>query len=138
MPGRIGQATSAVVFFRQLGQSIGLIAIGTVVTTSYVPAFHQALPAVLMQAMPPQLSGGFENPLVLTSPDIMAPMRAGFEHYGAQGQVAFNTVLNAVKLGLAESIHDAILLSLGLMLFTFVAVCFLKEIPLKERRQAEM
>jgi MFS family permease len=134
MPGRIGQATSAVVFFRQLGQSIGLVAIGTVVTTSYIPAFHKALPSVLRQVMPPQLIKAFENPLVLTSPDIMAPIRAGFERYGAQGHVAFNMVLNAVKLGLAESIHNAILLSLGLMLFSFIVVCFLKEIPLKEKQ----
>lgn len=134
MPDRIGQATVAVVFFRQLGQSLGLVAIGTVVTTSYIPAFHKALPSVLRQAMPPQLIKAFENPLVLTSPDIMAPIRAGFERYGAQGQVAFNMVLNAVKLGLTEGIHDAILLSLGLMLLTFVVVCFLKEIPLREKR----
>ena len=137
MPGRLGQATSAVVFFRQLGQSIGLVAIGTVVTTSYIPAFHQALPSILRQAMPSQLIRVFENPLVLTSPVIMAPVRAGFDRYGAQGQAALNTVLTAVKLGLAESIHSAILLSLGLMLFTFVVVCFLKEIPLRERKEAD-
>jgi EmrB/QacA subfamily drug resistance transporter len=134
MPGRIGQATSAVVFFRQLGQSIGLVAIGTVVTTSYIPAFHQALPSTLMQALPSRLINVFENPLVLTSPHIMAPIRAGFEHYGVQGRAAFNTVLTAVKLGLTESIHSAILLSLGLMLLTFVVVCFLKELPLRGRR----
>jgi EmrB/QacA subfamily drug resistance transporter len=134
MPGRIGQATAAVVFFRQLGQSIGLVAIGTVVTTSYIPAFHQALPSTLMQALPSRLITVFENPLVLTSPTIMAPIRAGFEHYGVQGRAAFNTVLTAVKLGLTESIHSAILLSLGLMLLTFVVVCFLKELPLRERK----
>ena len=134
MPGRIGQATSAVVFFRQLGQSIGLVAIGTVMTTSYIPAFHQALPSPLMQAMPSRLIKVFENPLVLTSPTIMAPIRTGFEHYGVQGRAAFNMVLTAVKLGLTESIHSAILLSLGLMLLTFVVVCFLKELPLRERK----
>ena len=134
MLGRIGQATSAVVFFRQLGQSIGLVAIGTVVTTSYIPAFHQALPSTLMQAMPSRLIKVFENPLVLTSPDIMTPIHAGFEHYGVQGSAAFNTVLTAVKLGLTESIHSAILLNLGLMLLTFVVVCFLKELPLRERK----
>ena len=135
MPGRIGQATSAVVFFRQLGQSIGLVAIGAVVTASYIPAFHKALPAALRQVMPSQLIKAFENPLVLTSPGIMAPIRAGFERYGAQGYIAFNEVLNAVKLGLAESIHGAILLSLGLMIFTFIVVCFLKEIPLQSRKE---
>ena len=135
MPGKVGQATSAVVFFRQLGQSIGLVAIGAVVTASYIPAFHKALPAALRQVMPPQLIKAFENPLVLTSPAIMAPIRAGFERYGAQGLAAFNEVLNAVKLGLAESIHGAILLSLGLMIFTFIVVCFLKEIPLRSREE---
>jgi len=135
MPGKVGQATSAVVFFRQLGQSIGLVAIGAVVTASYIPAFHKALPAALRQVMPSQLIKAFENPLVLTSPDIMAPIRAGFERYGAQGHAAFNEVLNAVKLGLAESIHGAILLSLGLMIFTFIVVCFLKEVPLRSREE---
>jgi hypothetical protein len=135
MPGRIGQATSAVVFFRQLGQSIGLAAIGAVVTTSYVPAFHRALPAVLSRTMPSQLIKVFENPLVLLSPDAMTPIRAGFERYGAQGKAAFDTILNAVKLGLTESIHDAFVLSLGLMLVTFVIVCFLKEILLRSRRE---
>src|SRR5215469_6789749 len=135
MPGRIGQATSAVVFFRQLGQSIGLVAIGAVVTASYIPAFHKALPVALRQAMPPQLIKAFENPLVLTSPVIMAPIRAGFERYGTQGYAALNEVLNAVKLGLTESIHGAIVLSLGLMIFTFIVVCFLKEIPLRSRKE---
>ena len=87
-----------------------------------------------MQALPSRLINVFENPLVLTSPAIMAPLRAGFEHYGVQGRAAFNTVLTAVKLGLTESIHSALLLSLGLMLLTFVVVSFLKELPLRERK----
>ena len=66
----------------------------------------------------------------------MAPIRAGFAHYEAQGQAALNIVLTAVKLGLAESIHSAILLSLGLILFTFVVACFLKEIPLRSHKEA--
>jgi EmrB/QacA subfamily drug resistance transporter len=135
MPGKVGQATSAVVFFRQLGQSIGLVAMGTVVTSSYIPAFHKALPATLGKALPSQLIQIFENPLVLTEPDFMTPIHAGFERYGMQGHAAFNMALTAVKVGLAESIRDAILLNLGLMLLTFVVVCFLKEIPLRSRKE---
>lgn len=135
MPGRTGQATSAVVFFRQIGQSIGLTAMGGVVTASYIPAFHKALPAAISQALPSQIIKVFENPLVLTSPNAMEPIRAGFAHYGTQGQIALNVVLNAVKLGLTESIHGAILLSLGLMIFTAIVACFLKEIPLRGRER---
>ena len=137
MPDRIGQATSALVFFRQLGQSIGLAAIGAVVTASYVPAFHHALPSELSQRMPSQLLKIFENPLVLLSPDAMTPIRAGFEHNGTQGLAAFNAILNAVKLGLTQSIHSAILLSLGMMIATFVVVSFLKEIPLRSHKEEE-
>ena len=137
MPDRIGQASSALVFFRQFGQSIGLAALGAVVTTSYVPAFYNALPARLRQSIPSQIIKIFENPLVLLSPDAMTPIRAAFERYGAQGHAAFDAILNAVKLGLTQSIHSAILLSLGLMIVTFIVVSFLKEIPLRSRKEKE-
>jgi MFS family permease len=137
MPDRIGQASAALVFFRQLGQSIGLAALGAVVTTSYVPAFYAALPSALRGRMPSELLKIFENPLVLLEPSALAPLRVGFEHYGAQGRAAFNAVLTAVKVGLVQSIHNAILLSLGLMIATFVVVSFLKEIPLKSHKEEE-
>jgi EmrB/QacA subfamily drug resistance transporter len=132
MPGKIGQASSSVVFFRQLGQSIGLVAMGAVVTSSYVPAFYRALPVSLREALPSQLIQSFDNPLILTSPDAMDPVRSGFLYHGALGRAAFNQVLEAVKLALADSIHDAILLALVLMLGTLLVICFLKEIPLRQ------
>jgi EmrB/QacA subfamily drug resistance transporter len=135
MPGRIGQATSAVTFFRQLGQSIGLAAIGAVATHSYVPAFHQALPAPLGQAVPAPLIKAFEDPSVLLSPETLSRVRAGFDHSGEAGHTAYTAVLDAVRVGLTQSLHDAVLLSLGLMLFTLLVVCFLKEIPLRSREE---
>jgi hypothetical protein len=79
---KIGQATAAALFFRQIGQSLGLAAIGSVVISAYVPAFHNALPSGLKQALPAQIIKVFENPLVLLSPDAMVKIRAGFEHSG--------------------------------------------------------
>jgi EmrB/QacA subfamily drug resistance transporter len=135
MPDRIGQATSAVAFFRQLGQAIGLAAIGAVATHSYVPAFQKALPASLGQDMPRPLITVFEDPSVLLSPSTLSRVHAGFEHFGGAGHAAYNAVLDAVRVGLTQSTHDAILLSLGLMLFTFLVVCFLKEIPMRSREE---
>src|SRR5215469_14997593 len=68
---KIGLATAAALFFRQIGQSLGLAAIGSVVISAYVPAFHQALPPELKQALPAQIINVFENPLVLLSTDAM-------------------------------------------------------------------
>jgi hypothetical protein len=133
MPGRIGQATSAVTFFRQLGQTIGLAAIGAVATHAYVPAFQQALPAQLGQAVPRPLITVFEDPSVLLSPDTLSRVHVGFEHAGEAGHAAYHAVLAAVRVGLTQSTHEAIWLCLGLMLFTFFVVCFLKEIPMRSR-----
>jgi hypothetical protein len=135
-PQKIGTASSTLVFFRQLGGTIGLAAMGSVLTSSYIPAFHTALPGTLKQLIPAQVLGTFDNPLILLSPASLAQIRAGFAGYGAQGLSAFNMVLEAVKTGLAQSVHNVFALSLVIILFGLVAVFFLKEIPLKERRSS--
>jgi EmrB/QacA subfamily drug resistance transporter len=138
LPGKIGQATSSLVFFRQLGQSISLAAMGGVVTSSYVPAFHAALSPLLRQALPARIIAIFENPLVLLSPgNVLVQLRADFASRGPQGVAAFNALIDAVKIGLAQSIHNIFVLSVGIMIVALVVVCFLKEIPLRKGQQDE-
>ena len=134
---KIGQATAAAIFFRQIGQSLGLAAIGSVVIGAYVPAFRNALPPGLKQALPEQIIKVFENPLVLLSQDAMVKIQAGFERFGAQGHAAFQAVLNAVKVGLTESIHQGFVVCLVLMVLTLVVVLFLKEVPLRSKLHQE-
>jgi len=134
MPEKIGQATAALAFFRQLGQSIGLAAIGAVVTTSYVTAFHNALPAPLKQPQAQRLVRVFDDPSILLSQDALRQVRASFASYGPQGTAAFHALLDAVKVGLTESIHNGLMLSLELMILAFVMVCFLKELPLRSHK----
>jgi EmrB/QacA subfamily drug resistance transporter len=135
-PKKIGAASSTLVFFRQLGGTIGLAAMGSVLVTSYIPAFHAALPGTLRQLLPASILGAFDNPLILLSPDALSHIRAGFAGYGAQGTSAYNILLQAVKTGLAQSVHNVFALSLVVILFGLLAVFFLKEIPLRERKKA--
>ena len=46
-------------------------------------------------------------------------------------------IIEAVKVGLAQGIHNVFVLSLGLMIVGLIAVLFLKEIPLKGGRLTE-
>ena len=133
-PKKIGVASSTLVFFRQLGGTIGLAAMGSVLVSSYVPAFHVALPAALLHFLPEKIVGAFDNPLILLSPDALSQMRDGFASYGSRGTAAFDVLLQAVKLGLAQSIHNVFVLSLVIILIGFIAVFFLKEIPLRKRK----
>ncbi|HEX6552729.1 MAG TPA: MDR family MFS transporter [Ktedonobacteraceae bacterium] len=136
-PEKIGTASSTLVFFRQLGGTIGLAAMGSALVSSYIPAFHAALPATLRHLLPASILDAFDNPLVLLSPDALSRVRAGFAGYGAQGMAAYNMLLQAVKTGLAQSVHNVFVLSLGVILFGLIAVFFLKEIPLRERQKVD-
>jgi EmrB/QacA subfamily drug resistance transporter len=135
-PEKIGTASSTLVFFRQLGGTIGLAAMGSALVSSYIPAFHAALPAALRHLLPASILGAFDNPLVLLSPGALSRIHAGFAGYGAQGTAAYNMLLQAVKTGLAQSVHNVFVLSLVVILFGLIAVFFLKEIPLRERKKA--
>jgi EmrB/QacA subfamily drug resistance transporter len=133
-PQKIGVVSSAIVFFRQLGGAIGLAAMGSVLTSTYVPAFHNALPASLKHVIPAQVLSAFDDPLIQLSPGGLSQIRAGFAAYGPQGLSAYYQLLQAVKTGLAQSIHDVFVLSLAIIVVGLIAVLFLKEIPLRERR----
>src|SRR5260370_32184668 len=68
LPTKIGQATAALTFFRQIGGTIALAAMGSVMTAAYLPAFHNALPAAVTQVIPAQVLAAFNNPQILLSP----------------------------------------------------------------------
>ena len=84
-PEKIGVVSSMLVFFRQLGGAIGLAAMGSVLTSAYIPAFHNALPATLKSLLPTRTLAAFDNPLVLLSPGGSAQIRAGFRGLRAAG-----------------------------------------------------
>ncbi|HWZ19858.1 MAG TPA: MDR family MFS transporter [Ktedonobacteraceae bacterium] len=133
-PKKIGEVSSTLIFFRQLGGTIGLSAMGSVLVSSYVPAYHAKLPETLLHFLPASILNAFDNPLILLSPNTLSQIRSGFSGYGEQGNVAFNMLLQAVKMGLAQSIHNVFVLSLVVILFGLIAVFFLKEIPLRRRK----
>ncbi len=142
IPNKLGQATSALVFFRSIGGTIGLAAMGSIMTSAYLPGFKNALPAAVKQLAAIQPAVGkflavFNNPQVLLSPDVKAQMLAKAAANGPRGVILFNQIIEAVKTGLAQGIHNVFVLSLGLMIAGLVAVFFLKEIPLRGGRRTQ-
>src|SRR6266581_1855456 len=130
LPRKIGQATSALVFFRSIGGTIALAAMGSIMNSAYLPTFTNALPAAVKQ-LPAKALAAFNNPQVLLSADTKAQLQSAFAAYGPQGTAIFNSILAAVKMGLAQGIHNVFVLSVGIMIAGLVAVLFLKEIPLR-------
>lgn len=67
IPNKIGQATAVLTFFRSIGGTIALAAMGSVLNSAYLPAFNNALPhaikqRVTVQPKVAQFLGIFHNP----------------------------------------------------------------------------
>ena len=134
LPRKIGQATSALVFFRQIGGTIGLAAMGSVMTSAYLPAFQNALPAAVKRVVSAQLLAAFNNPQILLSPDALTKMQSNAAAAGPGAVALLNQVIVAVKTGLAQGIHNVFVLSLVIMILGLISVFFLKEITLKGKK----
>ena len=131
LPTRIGQATSSLTFFRQIGSTVAVAAMGSLLTSAYVPGFHNAIPAQVKAVLPAQVLSVFDNPNVLLSADVQKQLLAKFAAFGPQGKALYSQLLEAVKVGLTSGIHNVFVLSTVLMCVGFVAIFFLKEIPLR-------
>ncbi len=131
LPRQIGQATSALTFFRSIGSTFALAAMGSFMTGAYIPAFHNAIPAQIKKVVPTRMLAFFNNPNVLLSADTQRSMLKQFTAFGSQGASLYHQVMEAVKVGLTTGIHNVYVLSFGLMLVGMVIVFFLPELPLR-------
>lgn len=139
LPGKIGQSTAALTFFRSIGGTIALAAMGSIMNSAYLPAFQGALPGSIKQAAVAspkvaQFLGIFTNPQILLQPGVEAQLRAGAAQQGPAGLTLFNQVIESVKVGLTAGIHNVFVMSVVIMLLGTIAVLFLREIPLRGGR----
>ena len=135
LPNKIGQATGGLIFFRQIGSTVGLAAMGAVMNSIYPDAFKNALPASVKAVIPASALQQFNNPQILLSPDAQATLRQTFGAFGPQGLALLNSLLDAVKTAVAQGVHGIFLLSVGLTFVSIITLFFLKEIPLKGGRR---
>jgi EmrB/QacA subfamily drug resistance transporter len=131
LPQKIGQATAGLIFFRSIGSTIAVAAMGSILTSTYVPAFQNALSAQVKALVPAQVLSVFDNPNVLLSQDLRNQLLAKFSAFGPQGKVLYAQLMEAVKVGLTSGVHNVFVLSTVLMCVGFVAIFFLEEIPLR-------
>lgn len=128
LPKKIGQASAGLMFFRSIGSTVGLAAMGSILNTAYPTAFKNALPAALRQ---PQILSTFNNPQILLQPGVQDQLHKAASAQGPQAVAALNSILEAVKVGLSQSINTVFLVSVIAAVVSLVVVFFLKEIPLR-------
>jgi EmrB/QacA subfamily drug resistance transporter len=134
---RLGQVTSNLQFFREIGGTIGLAILGSVMTGRFQTHFEAALPSTLAHAIPASQLSTFENPQLLLSPDAIARIQQGFAAYGPTGNTLFGQLMAAIRLGLAQAISDVFLVGTLLIVLGLIATLFLREIPLRRGHEVK-
>ncbi len=133
---RLGQVTSNLQFFREIGGTIGLAILGSVMTTRFQTHFEAALPSTLARAIPASQLAVFENPQLLLSQDAVTRIQQGFAAYGPTGNALFDQLMATIRLALAQGISDVFLAGTLLIGLALVATLFLREIPLRRGHKA--
>jgi hypothetical protein len=113
----MGVASSQIQFWRNLGGTVGSAILGAVLAnrlpeylSTRVAALH--LPPQVVNSLP---KGGSANSIL--DPTLMAKLPAAF--------------VNAIRLALADTLHDIYFLAGLILIVALVATVFLKEVPLK-------
>ena len=127
----LGVVTSNMQFFRNLGGTIAVAILGSILANrlpinikSQVGALN--LPAAALGRI--QIGG---NPRQIFDPAVLAALRSKAVHDGgAAGAAFFDKVIGAVREGLAVTLHEMFLIGLVAIGVALVATVFMKEVSL--------
>ena len=128
---RLGEVSAGLQFFRSIGSTVGLAIFGTLLSNRFSSALVANMPAPLKPLLKGSAASQLDNPQVLVSPAAKERIAAGFAKFGAQGDALFNQFMDAVRHSLAAAITEIFLVATVIGLLGFVAVLFLKEVPLR-------
>jgi len=133
---RLGVVTASVQFTRSIGSTIGISALGSVLTNIYATNFASAQTPQLKRVLAAAAASGHavpSDPQVLVSPQAQVGILAAFKQFlGPQaGTALYQQFLNAVQSGLLVALHTVFLALLLMAFVSLIAVFFLKEIPLR-------
>lgn len=122
---QIGVATALAQFTRSIGSTLGVALAGWLLTVRFDAALAHTLPEAQRAQLAPEQLAGLSNPLAL-----LAREGAAAALVPAPEEPAF--VAEAVRLALAQALHEVFLVSALLMLLALIAACCLREIPLRQ------
>ena len=134
---RLGEVSAGLQFFRSIGATIGLAVFGTILNNRFASSLQASLSPQLQA-----LTGGgsglkLNNPQVLLSDQARAQLSASFDKLGPQGHSLFASFMDLVRHSLSSAIGNVFLLAMFVSIVAFVAVLFLKEVPLRRTHSSE-
>ena len=104
---KLGMATSANQFFRNMGSTIGAAVFGAI-QSAHLATIPANLPAVA-RALPPQLAQAAANPNLLSNPEALARVRPVVDRL--IGENGFQSIVSVVKAALSSAVAEVFLVA---------------------------
>ncbi len=130
----LGVATSQIQFWRNVGGTVGTAVLGSILSNRLPGNVRERIAGL---NLPPQVTQGFTSgggsPQALFDPTRLAALRASMP---PQLAPMFDRVIGAIRLALADTLHDLFLYAALVLVVALVASVMLKEVPLRARQAA--
>jgi len=134
----ISSSTSALQFIRQIGGTLGLAVLGSIVNQQLKEKTATDVPASALARVPPQFRSQITNPQALFS-DAIDKAFSAIPNPGIRANLlqALGVIRHGVRLALADSIHTAFVIGLAALLVALFLTFFIREIPLRKTTAAQ-
>jgi EmrB/QacA subfamily drug resistance transporter len=139
-PSQLGVATATATLFRNLGGTIGIAVMGTVMNSTLTSKLEAAVAAgegpdlTKVDAATAEKLSSFLNPQMLLDQPKLKELHATLPE---QIQPLFTHIIEMVRSVLSDSLTVVFLFGMSLLIVAFVLVFFLKEIPLRSSDKKE-
>ena len=131
---KLGTATSANMFFRQIGGTIGVAVFGALVALTISTHVSTSLPAGL-ERLAPEVMAEFASPNLLTSPDQLE--RARQEVVAVVSPTAFEQLIGGLRGALSSGLGQVFTVGAALSFLALVVSLFLPPMELRNTLDAE-
>jgi EmrB/QacA subfamily drug resistance transporter len=133
----MSSSVSAIQFIRQMGGTIGLAVIGSLVNQELIRQIPKHIPGQVLARVPAGLRGTLLNPEALFGGQLSQVLASAPPQARAQLAQILPIVKEGVRVSLADSVHVAFVIGMVLALLAAAASLFIKEIPLKRITAAQ-
>ncbi|GGJ64459.1 MDR family MFS transporter [Deinococcus aquiradiocola] len=125
---KLGMATSANQFFRNMGSTIGAAVFGAI-QTAHLAQIPAQLPAVA-RTLPRPLAQAAANPNVLSNPEALARVHPLVS--GVIGESGFQAIVNVLKSALSGAVAEVFLLASVLSLVALLVTVMLPNLNIRD------
>ncbi|MEO6797172.1 MAG: MDR family MFS transporter [Candidatus Dormibacter sp.] len=128
----LGVATSQIQFWRNMGGTIGTAVLGSLLVSRLEANIQTQLAGLPPAAANFAPKGASSSAQTLFDASKITAARAALP---PQLVPLFDQVLHAIRVGLANSLHEIFLLGAAVLVLALIASVFLKDVPMRGRKQ---